>query len=433
MYYTLEVMEVLQYVTPKTVDKFVGNKSQIKMLAEFLSSNGKQDTTNILCVLGPTGCGKTTLCNLMFHKYNKQVLEIGKDNLVGSDIKTVLHNFAVNMTIESLMLKRDKVVFVDDIDILMNIDKLLFSKVLSVNKLLRQKNITIVLTCNMSEERKINEHSKDVRSIKLSHPFYNDSYAYIMNCFDVYDVPHDAQSLLKVCQRCKGSIRETILNLGSSHDSLNDKFTEAAFKDLNNFEISKKILMKNYNHNELVFYQRTDLGLVPYILYENIPDELNTNYKFKRSKSAPTLLDHYININNAFIHASRFEEQAYTSLDWQFLTYANILKMNVIHNVIQETEKKANVKEVKYRFSQMLSKGSHKNIMGKKIKGISNNANVSKMVIVNAVDVQTQSESKEPVKSRKNKTKKIEEGGSTMKDMFGDGANIANTYEKYFA
>lgn len=390
-----EEMELLNIVTPKTVDKFVANKLQVKAVTEFLSSLAPVSTkNNIICLLGPDGCGKTTLSHLLLNKFNKQVLEIGKDSLVGSDIKVLLHNFANNMTIDGLLFTREKVVLIDDIDILMSIDKLVFSKLLSANKVLRQKNIKVVLTSSLGEERKLNEHSKELDVVKLVHPFYKDSYAYIMNCFNMHDVEHDPAVLLEVAIKCKGSIREVVLNLQATAESLSAKMTEDAFKDLNNFEVTRKILSKAYKKEDLDYYQRGDLGVVPYMLYENLPDELDANYKLAKGPSN-SLIDYYSQVNNAFVEASRFEEKAYSSLDWQFLTYGNMLKMNSIHSVLSDIEKKAVNKDVKYRFSQLLSKTSHKNIMAKKVRGLSNSANMSKMTIVNAVDVQTQSTQKD--------------------------------------
>lgn len=464
-------MELLNYVTPKSVEKFVGNKMQTKTLSEFFISSGKK---NIICVIGPDGCGKSTLCDLMLKKHNKQVLEIGKDNLVGSDIKVVLHNFASNMTIDEMLHKKEKVVFVDDIDILMTIDKFVLSKILSVDKVLRQKNIKVVLTCNLSEEKKMNEHIKDMDIIKLAHPFYKDSYAYIMNCFHLHDIDHDAQVLLAVTQKCRGNIRETVLNLQSSLESLQEKMNEDSFKDLNNFEVTRKILSKNYTLDELVLYERGDIGIIPYMLYENLPDELDVNYKIKKGKHVSSLIDHYAKVNDAFIVASQFEDKAYSSMDWQYFDYGNMIKMHTIHSVLAELDKKATHKDVKYRFSQMLSKTSHKNIMAKKVKGLSNNMNVSKMMIVNAVDVQTQNketqapaEKKDTGKKKLQKSTKVKEPlresheskgnpkrpakkTASSKDLVaevadtiettlvignnnGDATSLANTYEKYFA
>jgi energy-coupling factor transporter ATP-binding protein EcfA2 len=417
-------MELFQYITPKTVDKFVANKLQIKSINEFLNISSAK---NILCIIGPDGCGKTTLCQLLFNKHNKQVLEIGKDNLPSSDIKQILQNFANNMTIDTMLFKKEKVVFVDDIDILMNVDRLILSKLISVDKILKNKKIKVILTCSVNEERKINEYNKYIDIVALSYPLYKDSYAYLMNCFNINDIDHDPKHLLDVSHKCKGNIREIILNLETSNNDLNEKSIQEAFKDLNNFEITKKILHKKCSKEDLEYFQQTDIGIIPYMLYENIPNELDTNYKFKRGKSSVSLIDCYKNINNNFIEASMFEEKAYSSLDWQYYEYANMIKMNSIYSTLQSLEQKASVKDVKYRFSQMLSKTSHRNILAKKVKEISNDNNVSNMMVVNAVDVHTQNNhiSNDNEQKPKKKSKQLNSQSSEI-------TSLITTFEKYF-
>ena len=418
------IMELYKYITPRTTDKFVANKLQIKCINEFLKTKNNSITKNTLCVIGPDGCGKTTLCQLMFSKHNKQVLEIGKDNLANNYIKQTLHNFANNMTIDTILLKKEKVVFIDDIDILMNVDRLILSKLISLDKILKNKNIKVVLTCNVNEERKINDNMKNIDIVKLSYPLYKDSYAYIMNCFNMNDIEHDPARLLDVSQKCKGNIRDIILNLQTSDEDLHEKNVQEAFKDLNNFEITRKILQKKYSKADFDYFQQTDIGITPYMLYENIPDELDTNYKFKRGKSSTSLIDYYMRINDYFIGASLFEEKAYSGLDWQCYTYANMLKMNSIHSTLQLLEQKATVKDVKYRFSQMLSKTSHKNILAKKVKEVSNDNNVSNMMVVNAIDVQTQNKSTSNNEKKNSKTK--------SNSQCCEITSLIGTFEKYF-
>lgn len=409
-------MELFQYINPKTIDKFVSNKIQIKHINEFLTSS-KENNKNSICIIGPDGSGKSTLCHLMFQKYNKQVLEIGKDNMVGNDIKQILQNFANNMTIDTILFKKEKIVFVDDIDILMNVDRNILSKLINLEKILKGKRIQLVMTCNINEERKINDYVKSIEVIKLTYPSYKDAYAYVMNCFDNHDIDHDPKRLLEISQKCKGNIREIVLNLETSSHDLDEKTIQDSFKDLNNFEITKKILQRKYSKNDLQYFQQTDIGIIPYMLYENLPEELDANYKFKRGKNASSLIDHYKAVNEHFIDASILEEKAYSSLDWQFLSYSNVLKMNSIHTVLHSLEQKASIKDTKYRFSQMLSKASHKNILAKKVKEVSNESNVSNMMIVNAADVHAQGY------ADKNKNEK--------QLLSAEVTSIITTFEKY--
>jgi hypothetical protein len=182
---------------------------------------------------------------------------------------------------------------------------------------------------------------------------------------------------------------------------------------------------------------RGDIGVLPYVLYENFPDELDTNYKFKRGKNNTNLIDTYLAINKYFIDASTFEESAYQSLDWSLLSYANALRMKSIFTGMIELEKKATHKDVKYRFSQILSKMSHKNIMAKKVRTVSASMNVSNTSTLVAVDMNLQTlqnmqnVKKSPLeKTKKEKGKKIT---STLEnDLIQEKTCVINTYEKYF-
>lgn len=435
-------MELLETVSPKSIPQFVGNKVAIKALHEFMMSSNP--TKNILCLLGPDGSGKTILSHLIMDSHKKQVLELGKDILYGNDIQTVLHNFANNMTIESFMNKRQKVVFLDDLDILVNIDKMILSKILTANKLLKTKGIKILMSSNINDERRITDQPKEIEAVKLSYPFVKDTYVYIMRCFDDHSIDHDPQQLLTIVQKCKGNIRDSILNLNCSESDLSTKAQEATFKDMNNFEITRRILQNKCTSSDVETLIAGDPGVVPYMLYENLPDELDANYKFKKTKGSPCLIDMYMQVNKAFSEASAFEDKAYCSMDWQYLSYANMFKLYSVHSTISTVEKKATAKDVRYRFSQLLSKISHKNIMAKKVKTLSSTANVSSSSMIVATDAHARLTAKtridEPeVKSTTKKTSRSKKGETVSKRVEAneviltpEETSIVNTYEKYF-
>jgi len=440
-------METLELVTPTRLDGFCGSKFAIKCIEDFIKGS-KAGDKNIIGILGPDGCGKTTLCRLLFKKYNYNVLEIGKDTLHGDDIKTTLNNYAKNNTIESLMNKRDKVVFVDDVDILTNVDKFILSKIIGLNKLFIDKKIKVFMTCNINDERKLTDHNKDIEVFKLHYPSFKDSYVYIMNVFDNHDVEYEPEELLNVSAKCKGNIRETVLNYGVSADELDTKHSERTFKDMNNFEVAKYVLQKRAKWNDIDVLSKSDVGIIPYLMYENIPDEVEANYKMTGRGKKAQFLDLYLAVNKCFIDASEFEESAFTNHEWSLLGYGNYLKVHSIYNTLSSLERKANVKDVKYRFSQMVSKISHKNIMNKKVKSISNTANVSSASIIMASDMHASGYKKEdgdkPRRKSKSKVSKNNEMGAdggcatvdihTLKSEFDfeDGVGIMSTYQKYF-
>ncbi len=421
-------MEHLELIKPSSLSTFCGNKFTIKCIDDFLKKTTGEK--NMICIIGPDGCGKTTLNRLIFKKHNFNVLEIGKDTLNGEDIKTILNNFAKNNTIDSILNKRTKVVFVDDIDILSNIDKFIMSKLLVLNKLFKEKGIKVFMTCNINDERKIQDNAKDIEIFKMYYPSFKDSYVYIMNVFDEHNIDYDPEQLLHVASRCKGNIREIVLNLNVSTNELETKYDERIFKDLNNFEVAKYVLQQRARWKDIESLSKGDVGLIPHILYENLPDELEHNYKTIRGKkNTRSVLDMYIHVNKCFIDSQQFEESAFCNHEWTMLSYANYLKMHSIQNVVCEMEKKQNVKDLKYKFSQMVSKMSHKNIMNKKIKGISTASNVSNASVIMASDMHATSTTA-PTKKSKSSNAKTRKTNNDFN--FEEGTSIINTYQKYF-
>jgi DNA polymerase III delta prime subunit len=431
-------MERLDLIKPTSLPAFCGNKYAIKCILDFVKKSMTKNNTekNIIGIIGPDGCGKTTLCRLLFKKFEYNVLEIGRDNLNGDDIKTVLNNFAKNNTIDSILNQRKKVVFVDDIDILTNVDKMLLSKVLGLNKLFIDKGIMLFVTCNINDERRMQDHAKDIEIFKLYYPTFKDSYVYIMNKFDEHDIDYDPDVLLNVASKFRGNIRETVLNLSISEDELLAKHDERTFKDMNNFEVAKFVLQQKAKWKDIEVLCKCDVGIIPHIMYENLPDEVGTNYKVKVAEKGNKtgLLDMYLTVNKCFIDSLEFEECAFTSHDWSMLEYANYMKVHSIYNAICSLERKSSPKDVKYRFSQMVSKMSHKNIMNKKMKTISCSSNVSNTSIIMASDMHSVMGDEDVKAKPKRIVKKGAMSSKTDSNQFNfeEGTSIINTYQKYF-
>lgn len=431
-------METIEFIKPTSLQGFCGNKYVIKCIEDFVKKSRTEK--NIIAIIGPDGCGKTTLCKLLFKKYGYHVLEIGKDSLNSDDIKTVLNNFARNNTIDSILNKRTKVVFIDDIDILTNVDKMVLSKVLGLNKLFIEKGIKVFLTSNINDERRIQDNAKDIEIFKLYYPSFKDSYVYIMNMFDEQSIDYDPDVLLNVASKFRGNIRETVLNLSVTEDELQAKHDERTFKDMNNFEIAKFVLQQKAKWKDIEVLCKGDVGIIPHIMYENLLDEVEMNYKVKVAQKGKKntitntgVLDMYLAVNKCFIDSLDFEEGAFISHDWSILGYANYMKLHSIHNAICSLERKSSTKDVKYRFSQMVSKMSHKNIMNKKMKAISLSSNVSNTSIIMASDMHSNTTQLNDVDVKAKQRKNVKKGTKSSSEFnFEEGTSIINTYQKYF-
>lgn len=410
-------MNIISKLIPNSLSQFCGNKYSIKCIEDFIKQNNDNNTKQILCIVGPDGCGKTVLCKLLLKKYQYDILEIKPND----DIKVQIHNFSSNKTITSLLQKKPKAIFIDDIDILQSIDKLVLSKIINFDKVFKDKNIKVFITCNINEEKRIIDNSQFIEIFKISYPSYKDSYVYIMNVFDEHNIAYDTEQLLQIVLNSKGNIRETVLNLNISKEELEQRTQEKIFKDLNNFEISKQIFYKKVSNKDVDNYASGDIGTLPFVLYENIVDEMEVNYKISKNN----YVDTYLQLNKYFTDAMKFESNAFTNCDWTFLEYANLIRMKSLQDTLEGYELKSNRKDVRYKYSQALSKLSHKNIMGKKIKSISTMANVSNSSVILATDMYVTEQIKQTRKSKKNKQ-------TTKMYDFTEGQNIINIYDKYF-
>lgn len=409
-------MDILKRTSPTTLTNFVGNKMMVSNMCKYFQKiKDKEDIAkNIVCLLGPDGSGKTTLSSLLLKKYDFHVLEIGKDILSNDNIKTLIENFTNNTTIEHYILRKRKIIFVDDLDILLSLDRNIVSKITAFNKLLKVKQICVLITYNSSIDKKLFSDN-DAEVFKLNYPSCKDAFSYIMQVLDAEKVEYDMEHLLQVVNKHKGNIRESILNINNTQYDLDQKQLEKAFKDMNHFEVAKSILSKKPNIDEIDQLVRGDTGNLPYILYENLPAELDANYK------TDDLLSTYLNVNTHFINAVAFDEGVYTTLDWGLLQYANILRTKSVVCALNNLEPKATQKNLMYKFSQMRSKSSHKRILGKKVKTASCGMQTSENSLIVAADGFARGENVSNTRKAKSQGKQHEI------------SCLISTYEKYFA
>ena len=383
-------MELLKKYTPKSSSDIIGNKIQIKKLKELLKP------PQIIGLLGPNGCGKTLILNLLFSELNYDVLEVyNKDTL------NIINSFLSNRTIDSFVCKKTKAVLVDNIDVLSSTDKISLT---ILDECYKKYNKTlIVITGNFSNEKQLTEtFKKNIEIIKVNYPCIRDSYIYISDLLTKESVEYDDEKLLDITTRHRGSIRDIMINMHQTQNELSIVKIDNTFKDYNNFEITKAMFLKPHSYDEVRHLD--DINVISFMIYENFPEEIYNNYSTKFA----TL---YIDLNRYFVTSNIYEQFMYKTMNWGIYDMMQHLKLMGYNHIISNLTKKKTRKDLKYRFSQLLSKLSHKNIMNKKIEAIKDtNMNMSYTDILCISD---------------NICKKKEKYGK-------EEMNFINTYEKYF-
>jgi hypothetical protein len=159
-----------------------------------------------------------------------------------------------------------------------------------------------------------------------------------------------------------------------------------------------------------------DVQVVSYLLYENFPDEVGTNFDAKKS-----LLSLCNAMNRTFAIASSMEEFMYTHTDWSLYELILLLRIHGTNVLLKDVSRKNTTKDLKYRFSQMLSKISHRNILNKRIKNVIKlNQDLDIMECMMLMEIIS-------------KDKEVNTNVSSKKKTFdADECNLINTYQKYF-
>lgn len=396
-------MEILQRIAPKAINEFLGNRIQINKVKEYITSPKSYGT--ILYVIGPDGCGKTTMCNLLFSKAAFNVLEVSKANFTLKELNASLNSFVRNKNIECFFNKKQKVVFIDDIDVLMNIEKAVLSTVTGYCEDFARNKVLCVACCNLAEEKKVLEIKKNAEVVKLSYPQTRDVYAYLLGVVDELGVDEDI--LLPLVTKHRGCIRDIVMNM---HFGKQEPAEAINFKDMNNFEVVSWIFRNGIKIADIDRVYKDDAGLVGFIMYENLPDEMY--YHKDLGRKASSFMDPLKRCSDLFIDASVVENFMYTSGSWGMFDLINVLRINGMSMLLSDMKDKKVPKDYKYRFSQTLSKISHKNILNKKIKALQAQRDMSYDNMFLLADIALQ-------KGMKKKAN-------------ADETNFINTYEKYF-
>lgn len=335
-------MELLNALTPKQVSQFVGNRTQIKKLQDLVKAPG------IIYLVGPNASGKTTLANLILANFHVFVLQ--KETL--KELNQCLESFLKNRTIDSFFIKKPKAIVVDNLDILLTTEKGVLSALNGFASEFKKQRIVCIACCNTSQEKKLLE-LKNLEIVKLNYPQQNDTFAFLLQ--RIPDV--DSEKLLKLTQKHRGCIRDIVMHLEMPCEP-----ASVNFKDFTSFEVIAHIFKHGILVQDIQSIYKEDIGLVAFLLYENLGDELLAKKDIGRKKHA--LIAHLQTIVATFIDAAVLEHNIDS---WDII---NILRIASIARLVSQLANKKQPKDYKYKFCQTLSKISHKNIMSKKLRAI---------------------------------------------------------------
>jgi hypothetical protein len=380
-------MELLEKITPKFSKDIVGNKLAVKNFTDILKNS--KYCPKVIALVGPIGCGKIIICSLLFKELNFKVY-----NVSTKETLQIASSFIVNKSIDSYVSNpRPKILFLDNIEILLATDRNTMTLIDSCIPDLIRNNVFLVITSKLSEEKALTTaFKKSIEVIKLSYPTIKDSFVYLSTVLE----DQDDEKLLAIVKAHRGNIRDSVLHLNQTMMEREMMVNERCYSEYNNFEIIQSF-MSNPSWNSVEVILENDPSMISYLLYENILDEVYNN------REANATLKTFSKINNYLVQANILEKYMQESLNWNLYNVIQVIKIGGMYISIKDLKVKQTKKDTKYRFSQVLSKLSHRNIMNKKMSNIA----IPNIDLINLIDI-------------------------SAIQLTDDSKQITTTYHKYF-
>lgn len=150
-----------------SISDFLENDNQKKEFYSFLLTNTSNANKRVVIILGGSGYGKTTFCENIFRdiecskhfSFIRPIYEHLQTHKEFSHfIETSINTFNIlNFN------QRNKLLFLDDVDILFTINRQASKYILDLVKNLKNTpHLRIVMTCSISEEKKVSDMKKKV-------------------------------------------------------------------------------------------------------------------------------------------------------------------------------------------------------------------------------------------------------------------------------
>jgi GTPase SAR1 family protein len=350
---------------PKSFQEFLGSYGLIQKIKTVILQPSFQ-----LLIIGPSGGGKTTLSNLIIQTLEDKYDVLSIYSEVYEDmkgLKSLIHNFMYNKTIESYFSKKKKLILLDDIDILISNERNANSFILSlVEDTLNMEKLSILITCTNSEEKRLTELKKKIGYERISVPSKQDLLVYFSNLLENEKIEYDGEKLLKMIDVYNHNVRNIMYNLHSlyvSDDKLNIEKSHRVMFDSTAFTMMETLYKKHLNFQEL--RQISDNSLVPMLLYENYYTEL---FKHKEKLGKKDYLKIIDDVSSGYLSGDIMENYMYQNIEWSLYDYVTFLKCGYINyhfNKIAATKKSSPFQP--YAFTQLLTKAALRCNFNKKL------------------------------------------------------------------
>ncbi len=307
-------MNWVEKYRPKTLSEVLGHtkvKEELKKwIEEYL--NGKNPKPVIL--VGPPGCGKTTLANALANDYGFDIIEL---NASDKRNREVIKNIVGGASVSKSLTGRRILIVLDEVDGLSgNNDRGGVSEIL---KVIRNSKNPIILTANDIYKPTLSSLRSACKVIKLT-PVHTNSIVPLLRRIALKEnLNVDEKTLKTIAKHAGGDVRAAINDLESL--AMGGSINPSEAKELGDRDVERNIfdalrIIFKTTHYDIALHStqdvKEDIGTIEEWIAENIPREY---------KKIDDVVRAYDYLSKADIFLGRVNKRQYYGL-WR---YANAL------------------------------------------------------------------------------------------------------------
>jgi hypothetical protein len=292
-----------------------------------------------VAILGPTGCGKTTLVHNAAKELELDIIEVNATSSL-KEIEAHLQDVVANKTIEAFFSPTQRLLFIDDLDVLMMSFPKLASSLLAWLQMPGRSLPPVVVALQSQEERRLADLKAHFQLIKMARPSTQACLVHFMKETEGRGI--DDGDLLKLIKAHKNDLRAIAVNLGqidggtsAGAAGVEIASLRSTFSDLTLFDIQSKLFATPLTKEHLKDLVYTDSKLLGLVLYENVPIEIQKNRVIK-GVSTPDMLGQLSRIMDTYIHCDIADTHMNIMSCWDTAPLFNNVLLNTINQVVHQ-------------------------------------------------------------------------------------------------
>ena len=299
---------------PKSLDEFLGNCAVVSEIVSW-ARNWKKGKSKALMIIGPCGCGKTTLCEIIAKELSLNLIETNS-----SDVRkkaALLQFFGSALSQQSLFFS-GKLVLFDEVDGLAgNYDRGATS---ALKDIILKSSYPVILTATDKTVRGVKDMRKICKVVNFEPLDISDVIKGLRRICSLVGIEYDDLALKRVARSAGGDMRAAINNL-QGVVSEDGHVTEDMSKDIDIRDTSMQI-----NEILTVIFNTLDPRIAEGVMQntDTGPDEIlewvreNVARVYKNEKDVARAFNM---ISRADVFRGRISIQQY----WRFLVYQSKL------------------------------------------------------------------------------------------------------------